>query len=149
MVLSTPGAKFLVFYTNELSCTVHLSRPFWNWVRGLWRSWVALTLPLQSMPTSWTHSSTWAVLCCANLQFPEGGDLSQERAALPLEPHAVPCHIMSLPTVLGWLCSSLSVSVWDTHISPLTSEVSAPQQWGPLLWNWLLRLRFTPWCGNP
>lgn len=138
---------------------------------SLWWSWsfpAGLTLAQQSMTTSWPHTCTCSVLCCAYLQKTEQGYLSQKSTALPpygpfLQPHSVLAHLhsMFLPAVLGWSHDYLVVGVWDMPISPLSSgllqylyrifEDTLEFTWSwleQLNWSWELRCLIWSWWFN-
>lgn len=90
--------------------------------RGLGWSW--------SCPVFHAHFSAsfhaCTGLCCAYLQQPEKGCLSQKSTALlqyvpPLQTHLVLFHSMLLPTILGWLHSHSIIGIQEIHIIPLSS----------------------------
>lgn len=87
---------------------------------------VGLTFSWQSVSSSWPRSCACAVLCCAYLQKPEQGCLTQKNTALPLsgplsQPYSVLSHSMFLLSVLCLGPRYLTISVWDIYVSPLSS----------------------------
>lgn len=89
---------------------------------------VGLTFNWQSVSASWPHSCACAVLCCAYLQKPEQGCLTQKNTALPpsgllFQSCSVLSHSMFLLSVLGLGPSYLAISVWNIYVSPLSSAL--------------------------
>lgn len=83
---------------------------------GLWWSWsspTGLTLAQQSMTTSWSHTCTCTVLCCAYLKEVEQGHLSQKSTVLlPYGPFLRPHNVLFCSFAQHVLTSNPWLAPW-------------------------------------
>lgn len=119
-------AKFVTLYAYELSCAAYYFWPLWKSVGGLQGSWsLVLLIPpyipcwlISITPVSQLYSVVLTLGARTRTLVPER---HCPTSIWPLSPVMVG-NWLALPTVLGWLHCCVAISVWDIHISPLSSR---------------------------